>query len=122
PPLPVTPVGARLWTRGAPPHAAPPPWSPAAPATLPANVYRRANAGDDWAAIGQLEVPASGQIVFADNNVTAGARFQYRIGIVEGGVEKFFGDTWVDVPNYVLAIASVAPNPAARDMWVSFTL
>ena len=26
------------------------------------------------------------------------------------------------MPSYALAIASVAPNPAPRDLWVSFTL
>jgi hypothetical protein len=57
-----------------------------------------------------------------DSDVTPGASYQYRVGIVENGAEKLFGDASVTVPRFDLEIASVAPNPAYRDLWVSFTL
>jgi hypothetical protein len=88
---------------------------------LPATIYRRTES-TDWAAIGQIGVPASGQIIFADNSVAPGSRYQYRIGITEGGAESFYGETWVSIPIYVLALSSISPNPAARDLWVSFAL
>ena len=119
--LHATPVQASLVSAVAVPDRVTLTWYASDAAALLANVYRRTESSG-WAAIGQLDVAASGQIVFEDRAVHPGARFQYRVGIVEGGVEKFFGETWVDVPSYALAIASVAPNPAPRDLWVSFTL
>src|SRR5439155_2312119 len=116
-----TPVQASLVSAVAVPDRVTLTWYASDAAALLANVYRRTESSG-WSAIGQLDVAASGQIVFEDRAVHPGARFQYRVGIVEGGVEKFFGETWVDVPSYALAIASVAPNPAPRDLWVSFTL
>ena len=121
-PLLVTPVQVSLVSAVAVPDRVTLTWYAADAAGLLANVYRRAAATDDWTAIGQLDVAASGQVVFADDAVMPGSRFQYRLGIVEHGTESFYGETWVEVPSYVLAIASVAPNPAARDLWVSFTL
>jgi hypothetical protein len=88
---------------------------------FPAAVYRRTE-GTDWAVLDRLDVPANGRIVYVDSDVTPGASYQYRVGIVENGAEKLFGDASVTVPRFDLEIASVAPNPAYRDLWVSFTL
>jgi hypothetical protein len=120
-PLLVTPVQASLVSAVALPDRVTLTWYSRDAAGLAANVYRRTES-TDWASLGQLDVPANGQIIFVDNTVTAGSSYQYRIGILEGGTESFFGEASVSVPNLVLAIASVAPNPAARDLWVSFTL
>jgi hypothetical protein len=89
---------------------------------LIANVYRRGSESSDWAAIAQVVVPENGRVVYLDSEVTPGARYQYRLGIVEGGVESFFGEAWVDVPLRRLALSAIAPNPTARDLWVSFVL
>jgi hypothetical protein len=43
--------------------------------------------------------------------------------VIEGGTENFFGANWVDVPTDLqLAIQGLRPNPAVRDIVVSFTL
>jgi hypothetical protein len=120
-PLLVTPVQASFVSADASLDRVTLTWYATEGEGLPATVYRRAEAGD-WAAIGQLDVPANGRIVFVDRDVAPGARYQYRVGIVEGGVEKLFGEASVTVPKFALEIASVAPNPAYRDLWVSFTL
>jgi hypothetical protein len=117
----VTPVNASLVSAVALPDRVTLSWYTTDSAALPANIYRRTES-TDWAAIGQVIVPASGEVAFTDNDVAPGARYQYRVGIVESGTETFYAETWVTVPRYVLAIQSIAPNPAVRDMWVSFTL
>jgi len=120
-PLLVTPVQASLVSAVAAPGRVTLTWYTADAAGLPVNIYRRTES-TDWASLGQIDVPASGQIIFVDNAVTSGSRYQYRIGILEGGTESFYGEASVIVPNLALSIASVAPNPASRDLWVSFTL
>jgi hypothetical protein len=120
-PLLVTPVAASLVSAVAVPERVTLTWYAAEASGFPATIYRR-TASTEWAALGQLYVPSNGQIIFADNTVTAGARYQYGIGIVEGGTETRYGETWVDVPRLVLAISAVAPNPAVKDLWVAFTL
>jgi len=120
-PLLVTPVEASLVSAVAAPDRVTLTWYTADAAGLPVNVYRRTES-TDWEALGQLDVPANGRIIFVDNTVTAGSRYQYRIGVVESGTESFYGEASVTVPTLALAIASVAPNPASRDLWVAFTL
>jgi hypothetical protein len=120
-PLLVTPVAASFVSAEAATDRVTLTWYATEGEGLAATVYRRADAGD-WAAIGQLDVPHNGRIVFVDRDVAPGARYQYRVGIVEAGQEKIFGEAWVSIPRYTLEIASVAPNPAYRDLWVSFTL
>jgi len=121
-PLQVTPVAASFVSAEAATDRVTLTWYATEGEGLAATVYRRADAGADWAAIGQLDVPHNGRIVFVDRDVAPGARYQYRVGIVEAGQEKLFGEAWVSIPRYTLEIASVAPNPAYRDLWVSFTL
>jgi hypothetical protein len=88
---------------------------------LPVNVYRRTESGD-WTAIDQLIAPANARVVYTDRAVAPGDRLGYRIGVLEGGAESFHGEAWVEVPRYGLTLSPVAPNPVARDLWVSFSL
>ena len=120
-PLLVTPVQASLLSVDATPQRVTLVWHAAGGEGFPATVYRRTES-TDWAAVAQLDVPDNARIVYVDDAVTPGARYQYRFGVVEGGVESFYGETWVPVPRVSLAIASVAPNPAPRELWVSFSL
>jgi hypothetical protein len=49
----------------------------------------------------------------------------YRLGIVNAGIEGFYGETWVDVPAHdaTLSLASVRPNPShGSALSVRFTL
>jgi hypothetical protein len=61
--------------------------------------------------------------VYEDRAITAGTRYHYRLGVVENGQESFLGEVMVEVPAATaLAIDAVRPNPADREMWVSFSL
>ena len=87
-----------------------------------ATVYRSTDDGD-WTALGTVSPDGTGQIVYEDRAVTAGARYHYRLGVVENGQESFLGEVTVEVPAAsMLAIETIRPNPADREMWVSFSL
>jgi hypothetical protein len=120
-PLLVTPVAASLVSAVALRDRVTLTWYASEAEGFTAAVYRRTD-GTDWAVLDRLDVPANGRIVYVDSDVAPGASYQYRVGIVENGAEKFFGDASVAVPRFDLEIASVAPNPAYRDLWVAFTL
>jgi hypothetical protein len=65
----------------------------------------------------------SGQLVLEDRDVQAGTRYHYRLGVREEGEEVFVGEVTVDVPSTLaLAIEEIRPNPADRELWVSFSL
>ena len=65
----------------------------------------------------------SGLITFVDRNVRAGASYDYRLGVPDGGVEQFFGQVRVVVPvKSVLALAGARPNPTSGPILVSFSL
>lgn len=98
-------------------------WYAAGIAGLEATVYRRASATAAWLAIGDAAADGSGQIVYVDATVTPGSRYDYRVGIHDPSGLLYSQETWVDVPLLPrLAIQSVRPNPAAYDLWVSFSL
>jgi len=87
-----------------------------------ATVYRR-TAEQDWAPIGEAYSDGSGMVAFEDRDVDPGARYQYRLGFLADGQETFAGEVWVEVPtNLLLAIDGLQPNPAVKDLLVSFTL
>jgi hypothetical protein len=99
-------------------------WALGDGAGLAATVQRQADAGE-WEALGQFYADGSGRIAFEDRDVTAGVRYHYRLGLRDGGAEVFAGEVTVDVPSgavSVLAIQGVRPNPADREMLVSFSL
>ena len=89
-----------------------------------ATVYRRTEP-QAWAPLGTISPDAGGQLVFEDRSVVAGTRYQYRLGVPEGAGESFSDEVTVEVPlsnGQALAIHGVRPNPADREIWVSFTL
>jgi hypothetical protein len=87
------------------------------------NAYRRPEGETEWMSMGALVVDGMGYVVLEDEAVVAGTRYVYRIGILVDGHEVFSDDVWIEVPNtLVLAIEHVAPQPARRDVWVTFTL
>jgi type IX secretion system substrate protein len=89
---------------------------------LTAMVYRRAmNA--DWSALGRISADGTGKIIYDDTNVSAGARYGYRLGVMEGGREVFYGEAWVDVPRALeFALSGPRPNPTNRDLTISLSL
>jgi hypothetical protein len=87
-----------------------------------ASVYRRTDSGE-WADLGPVSPDGTGRIVYEDRAITAGTRYHYRLGVVENGQESFLGEVMVEVPaTSTLAIEAIRPNPADREMWVSFSL
>jgi len=87
-----------------------------------ATVYRRTDGGD-WTDLGTVSPDGTGQIVYEDRAIAAGTRYDYRLGVVENGQESYLGEVTVDVPAATsLAIETIRPNPADREMWVSFSL
>jgi hypothetical protein len=93
-----------------------------ASASVAATVYRRA-ADADWTAVGVAQSDGVGRIRFEDRDVVPGARYGYRLGIPEAGGETFEGEVWVEIPvGLGFAIEGLRPNPAMRDLIVSFAL
>jgi hypothetical protein len=89
---------------------------------LAANVYRR-TADGDWAAMGPITGDGSGYLSFTDRGVTEGARYGYRLGIMNGGVEAFAGETWATAEVLEFALQGAMPNPAVHgQLTVQFSL
>jgi hypothetical protein len=87
-----------------------------------ATVYRRSSSLD-WVSIGQAASDGTGQVAFEDRDITPGARYGYRLGVIEAGSETFAGEVWVEVPaELTLALDGLRPHPAVGDLVVSFTL
>jgi hypothetical protein len=87
----------------------------------PVTVYRRRPA-TAWAAVKMMSVDGV-DVTFEDRAVEPGERYGYRLGWASERGEIVAGEVWVDVPRAIeLALHGVRPNPAARDLAVSFTL
>ena len=87
-----------------------------------ATVYKR-TATEGWSALGQVSPNGTGEIIYQDSEVVAGARYGYRLGVPAAGGETFMGETWVDVPrNTQFALAGARPNPARNDLTIAFSL
>ena len=96
-------------------------WYGASVAGVTATVYRQA-AQSGWSAIASIAGDGTGTLRFEDASVQAGASYGYRLGVREGGVEKFYGETWISVPALALALEGLRPNPAMGEPVASFTL
>ena len=97
-------------------------WYAADGHTSGAKIYRRTMASD-WQLIASVSADGSGMLAYEDVQVSAGARYGYRLGVGPAGQGVFLGETWVDVPREVaLALAGLRPNPAVRDLAVAFSL
>jgi hypothetical protein len=97
-------------------------WYAARAGALAGTVYRRTEDAD-WAARGTVRADGQGYLRFEDHEVTAGQRYGYRLGVVEGGAERFVGEAWVELPPGVsFALHGLKANPAVRDIIVVFSL
>lgn len=84
--------------------------------------YRR-TPGAGWSNIAPLLVDGSGFVTLEDREVDPGDRFDYRLGVSEGGAERFFGEVSVVVPmTNGVRLDGARPNPVSGTMWVSFAL
>jgi len=85
-------------------------------------VYRR-EPGSAWRALGATAADGLGHWSWMDRDVTPGAGYDYRLGVVRNGTERFFGETHVDVPlRNTFALAGVLPNPSDGPLSVTFSL
>ncbi len=96
-------------------------WNSAGNATLSATVYR--GQSGVWTALGVIEPTAEGTLTFTDASVTPGETYDYRLGLSENGVERFYGQTTVTVPSRVsFALEGASPNPATGAARIAFSL
>jgi hypothetical protein len=78
-----------------------------------ATIYR-SSAGEGWTRIGEVAVDGAGYLRYTDRVDATATRVGYRLGLVEAGVEGFYGETWVDVPaSFTFALEPVRPNPSS---------
>jgi len=93
----------------------------AAGGNVSATVFRR-EANGDWIALGDIESDGQSRLSFRDATVRAGARYDYRVGVLGSRGMEFYGEVWVDVPlGSELSIQRVT-NPVVGDLTVTFTL
>ncbi|MEK7331479.1 MAG: T9SS type A sorting domain-containing protein, partial [Candidatus Eisenbacteria bacterium] len=119
--LACTPVPVALGSITAEPQRVRITWKPAESANLVATVHRSLDSLT-WVARGEV-ASAGVQFVFDDPTVAEGTRYYYRLGLQDPCGETLAGVVAVDVPLRVsLAIEGVQPNPADREIWVSFRL
>ena len=60
---------------------------------------------------------------YEDRSVTPGARYAYRLGYDDGGIESFTAETWIEVPlAAALGLEGFHPNPATEHVTVAFSL
>jgi len=79
--------------------------------------------GGAWSALGTRTPDGTGAVVYEDRDVTPGARYGYRLVLTLDGVPRAYGETWVEVPtSAAFALRGPVPNPAARELVVSFAL
>ena len=117
-----TPVALSLVSAQAEPGRVRLTWYAAGGVGSVATVYRSVVSGP-WSAVGQVAADGSGQILYEDRAVTPGARYGYRLGVMDQGREVFAGETWVEVPlTAELALGGVRPNPATQELAVTFSL
>jgi hypothetical protein len=88
-------------------------WQGAASPGLTATAYRRVD-GVEWRALGAVQADHAGRFTLEDRDVTAGARYEYRLGVIEDGRESFLGTTSAFVPSGIeLAVRAISPAFAA---------
>ena len=103
-------------------------WFAGGSETAVATVYR-SSVGGEWTRIGEVMVDGTGYLRYTDPIDASATRVGYRLGIVEAGIESFYGETWVDLParegdgSFAFALGGVRPNPSQGGrLSVAFTL
>ena len=97
-------------------------WYTAGNAGLAATVYRR-TAATDWVAMGRISADGTGYLRYEDTSVQPGARYGYRLGIMDAGAPVFVAEVWVTAEAPALMLEGARPNPASGNaLKVDFTL
>ena len=77
----------------------------------------------EWRPVGRVDADGAGRIEYRDREVAAGERYAYRLAYTDEGTERYTAEAWVGVPRALtLALEGLRPNPAVRDLNLSFTL
>lgn len=117
-----TPTMLSLVDANADPHHVELSWYGASQAGASATVYRQAEE-TAWTEVASIAADGTGRFRFEDLNVRPGARYGYRLGVRAGGSEQFYGETSITVPSeWLLALALLAPHPAADRLAIAITL
>jgi hypothetical protein len=96
-------------------------WHASARDVSSAAVFRRTDR-TDWQKLGQIWADGTGRLDWEDTQVIAGARYGYRLGLMEAGQVLSMGETWVDVPSALELSLALRSNPAPGDLGVAFSL
>jgi len=99
-------------------------WTVGTPAGFAAELHRRVSGAATWDSLGTLLSSSAGLIQYADTTTQAGLAYDYRLGVMQGGTEYFYGQVTVNVPlPFVgLALAGAWPNPVTASSVIQFTL
>jgi len=96
-------------------------WGLSGDAATYARLERR-DVASGWRTIEEVSVNGS-SVTFHDRDVSAGARYAYRLSAVAGAGSSTSEEVWIDVPaGPRFSLAGFSPNPAAREMRVAFSL
>lgn len=88
-------------------------WHSGGNPNLFANVYRRTETSD-WERVGAILADGLGYLTYEDHAVTDGARYGYRLGILEPeAFEALMAETWVEPFAEAFAFTSRIRNPSA---------
>jgi Bacterial pre-peptidase C-terminal domain len=124
-PLAITPTQASLVSAVAAPDHVTLTWFAGGSHDFIATVWRH-DEGGEWASLGAVLPDGSGNVIYVDRDVVSGHRYAYRLGIPEGGTTFYTTETWVDMPRDPLDVmfwlGGARPNPAVRDLYVTFSL
>jgi hypothetical protein len=82
---------------------------------LVATLYRRAADDAGWTALCELAADGTGYLRYEDTAVHLGARYGYRLGIMDAEVEVFVGEAWATAETPLLALEGARPNPTLAD-------
>ena len=87
-----------------------------------ADVQRR-TASTNWQTVATVLPDGGGYLRYEDTDVIPGERYGYRLGVVDGGQERFLGETWLEVPEgAAFAIDGIRPNPTNGGAYITFSL
>lgn len=79
------------------------------------HVYRRAVPATTWVLLGTVVPDGSHHVVYADTTADAGNTYEYRLGIMDGSVERFYGLATVVMPGAgagtSIQLSGIFPNP-----------
>jgi hypothetical protein len=94
-------------------------WYAAGSPGLYATVYRR-TANTAWVSLGSIASDGTGYLRYEDTAVQIGTRYNYRLGIMDGGTELFAGEAWATAERLIFAFEGARPNPAVAGQLTEF--